>query len=170
VPASLGQLVTNEFYFACFSPTARRVRNRQSRCAPLKAARSGTSKSFLERNARLIDFAAAARGCVENSSPVSRPAFADNGTGLCPTDRLQRMHRSLNTPIEATMARPQALFIKIFSLQLAKAACASVSSGQGAPPPTFSEVEDAFALAQAMVDIVREPLIVLDKERFRCVS
>jgi hypothetical protein len=28
----------------------------------------------------------------------------------------------------------------------------------------FSEVEDACALAQAMVDTVREPLIVLDKE------
>jgi PAS domain-containing protein len=28
----------------------------------------------------------------------------------------------------------------------------------------FSEVEDACALAQAMVDTVREPLIVLDKD------
>jgi len=28
----------------------------------------------------------------------------------------------------------------------------------------FSDVEDACALAQAMVDTVREPLIVLDKD------
>ena len=28
----------------------------------------------------------------------------------------------------------------------------------------FSEVEDACALAQAMVDTVREPLVVLDKD------
>jgi hypothetical protein len=28
----------------------------------------------------------------------------------------------------------------------------------------FSEVEDACALAQAMVDTVREPLMVLDKD------
>ena len=39
-------------------------------------------------------------------------------------------------------------------------------SGERAPVfrKQFSEVEDACALAQAMVDTVREPLIVLDKD------